>query len=136
VINAEIASDSLLILKSEVIDFVNISSVTPKNHRMVSSTNYHIINFDTNEIIFFFKIKGEDWEHNIYPVKSKLDKPKMIKFDIDYERSTVIHVYLEVNPYKTIVYLHGDGKRLSFRTLQVLSKDELDELELGNYKDN
>jgi len=136
VINTEIASDSLLVFKSEVIDLIKLSSGKAKNHRTVTSTNYHIINFDTNEIIFFFKITGEDWKHDIYPVKSKLDKPKMITFDIDYEKSIVLNVYLEVNPFKAISYLHSDGNMFYFRELQKLSKEELAELELGNYNKN
>ena len=124
--------DSILILKSDATELIKIDSDKNIESTTAETTNYHIINFDTKKIILLFKRKGMEWKSQSFQFYSTNESTETIEF---IGTSEVYNkIYLDINPFNTIVYSLKDAPILSFSGLKQINIKEFDKLGIYNWK--
>lgn len=123
--------DSILVFKSETREIIKFDSNKNPLSNITKNINYHIINFDTSEIIFYFKREGKNkWSTQTFQYYSTKESSEMIEFDTSSDVSQM--VYLDINPFSAITYHLKSGIILSFENLKTIKKEDFDKL--GIYK--
>mgnify|MGYP005857453621 CR=1 FL=1 len=126
--------DSLLVLKSGNREIIKIDSDKNIESRNEKNTSYHIINFSTSEIIFFYDNDGSKWKSQSFEYFATSESSEMIEFDTTSEISR--SVGLDINPYNTIAYSFKNGIILAFSELEELENKELAKLGIYDWKDS
>lgn len=126
--------DSILVLKSEFTETIKIESDKVVDSTTTAVTNYHIINFDTSEIILCFKSKEQKWERQTFEYYSTIKSSEIIEFDTTSDIS--IGIYLTINPLEQIIYGFKNGTILTFSELEIMDNKEFDRLEIYNWTDS
>lgn len=117
--------------KSETREIIKFDSNKNPISNITKNINYHIINFDTSEIFFFFKREGKnEWSTQTFKYYSTKESSEMIEFDTSSDVSRM--VYLDINPFSTITYHLTSGIILSFENLKTIKNEDFDKL--GIYK--
>lgn len=110
--------DSILVFKSDSRELVEFDSNKNPLSNITENINYHIINFDTNEIILFFKLaKDNKWSSQSFKYYSTKEDRETIEFDTNSNLS--LKVYLDINPYSSIIYSFKNGTILNFTDLKI-----------------
>ncbi|TVZ26557.1 hypothetical protein JM83_1531 [Gillisia sp. Hel_I_86] len=126
--------DSILIFKSGATEIIKIDSNKNIESKTVETINYHFINFDTKKIILLFKRKGMEWKSQSFQFYSTNVSSETIEF---IATSAVDNkIYLDINPFNTIVYSLKDAPILSFSGLKQIDIKEFDKLGIYNWKDS
>lgn len=134
-IETETTNDSIWIFKSNSIEGIQIESDEIVKSNTAQSTNYHIINFNKSEIILFFQRKGkEEWSKQSFKYYSTKEDNEILVFDTTSNIS--LNVYLEINPFATIVYSQRDGSVLTFENLKMIPIKEFNKLGLYDWKES
>ena len=127
--------DSILVFKSDSRELVEFDSNKNPLSNITENINYHIINFDTNEIILFFKLaKDNKWSSQSFKYYSTKEDRETIEFDTNSNLS--LKVYLDINPYSSIIYSFKNGTILNFTDLKIIRNEDLDELGIYDWKDS
>ena len=132
--NNSIIKDNLIVLKSEMKEVI-INFPNKKNHSKFDKiTNYHVINLDTSEIIFFYNKNGNEWERQSSEYFSIRHSPEIIEFDTSNE--TFQKVKLFINPYSKIEYLFKNNTIKEFSKLEKIDVNEIVNLGIYNWKNS
>ncbi len=79
---ASFSKDSILIFKTEKMQVIKFDSNRNPLSKTTKGINYHIINFDTGEIIFLFQRNGKtEWSNQTFPFYSTLASNENIEFE-------------------------------------------------------
>lgn len=134
-LDTNVPKDSILVFKSEIREVIKFDANKKPLSSITENVNYHIVNFDTNEIMLFFKREGKnEWSSQTFKYYSTKESRENIEFDTNSD--ACLKVYLEINPFSAIIYSLTSGMILNFENLETIKNEDFDKLGIYKWKDS